>query len=136
MQVIFASHAARNSYRSLPGGKTAGGSGRAAVVAMLRRAFAVSKSSAAASATSVASAMTDTALTQRLVLPLTINFAALTLPIATPSARRAGVISAALAAAKATALATFFHGLTLVRFSAQLEPCMTQLNTLHTLNTP
>jgi len=27
-------------------------------------------------------------------------------------------------------------GLTLVHFSAQLEPCLTQENTLHTLNTP
>jgi len=28
------------------------------------------------------------------------------------------------------------RGLTLVHFSAQLEPCLTQENTLHTLNTP
>jgi len=28
------------------------------------------------------------------------------------------------------------QGLTLVRFSAQLEPCLTHKNTLHTLNTP
>jgi outer membrane lipoprotein SlyB len=28
------------------------------------------------------------------------------------------------------------QGLTLVHFSAQLGPCMTQENTLHTLNTP
>jgi len=28
------------------------------------------------------------------------------------------------------------QGLTLVRFSAQLEPCLTHENTLHTLNTP
>jgi len=28
------------------------------------------------------------------------------------------------------------QGLTLVRFSAQLEPCLTQENTLHTLNPP
>ena len=28
------------------------------------------------------------------------------------------------------------QGLTLVHFSAQLEPCLTQNNTLHTLNTP
>jgi len=28
------------------------------------------------------------------------------------------------------------QGLTLVHFSAQLEPCMTQENTLHTLHTP
>ena len=28
------------------------------------------------------------------------------------------------------------QGLTLVHFSAQLEPCLTQENTLHTLNTP
>jgi hypothetical protein len=27
-------------------------------------------------------------------------------------------------------------GLTLVHFSAQLEPCLTQKNTLHTLNIP
>ena len=32
-------------------------------------------------------------------------------------------------------LATW-QGLTRVHFSAQLEPCMTQSNTLHTLNTP
>jgi len=28
------------------------------------------------------------------------------------------------------------QGLTLVHFSAQLEPCLAQYNTLHTLNTP
>jgi hypothetical protein len=28
------------------------------------------------------------------------------------------------------------QGLTLVHFSAQLEPCLTQEDTLHTLNTP
>jgi hypothetical protein len=28
------------------------------------------------------------------------------------------------------------HGLTLVHFTAQLEPCLTHTNTLHTLNTP
>jgi len=28
------------------------------------------------------------------------------------------------------------QGLTLVHFSAQLEPCLTQENTIHTLNTP
>ena len=28
------------------------------------------------------------------------------------------------------------QGLTLVHFSAQLEPCLTQETTLHTLNTP
>jgi len=28
------------------------------------------------------------------------------------------------------------QGLTLVAFSAQLEPCLTHKNTLHTLNTP
>jgi hypothetical protein len=28
------------------------------------------------------------------------------------------------------------QGLTLVHLSAQLEPCLTQGNTLHTLNTP
>jgi hypothetical protein len=28
------------------------------------------------------------------------------------------------------------QGLTLVHFSAQLEPCLTQENTLHTPNTP
>jgi hypothetical protein len=28
------------------------------------------------------------------------------------------------------------QGLTLVHFSAQLEPCLTNNNTLHTLNTP
>ena len=28
------------------------------------------------------------------------------------------------------------QGLTLVHFSAQLEPCLTKKNTLHTLNTP
>jgi len=32
--------------------------------------------------------------------------------------------------------ATHVQGLTLVHFSAQLEPCLTQENTLHTLNTP
>jgi len=29
-----------------------------------------------------------------------------------------------------------YQGLTLVHFAAQLEPCLTQENTLHTLNTP
>jgi len=29
-----------------------------------------------------------------------------------------------------------YQGLTLVHFSAQLEPCPSQENTLHTLNTP
>jgi len=28
------------------------------------------------------------------------------------------------------------QGLTLVHFSAQLEPCLTHINTLHTLNAP
>jgi hypothetical protein len=28
------------------------------------------------------------------------------------------------------------QGITLVHFSAQLEPCLSQGNTLHTLNTP
>jgi len=32
--------------------------------------------------------------------------------------------------------ATRGQGLTLVHFSAQLEPCLTQSITLHTLNTP
>jgi len=31
---------------------------------------------------------------------------------------------------------TVRQGLTLVHFAAQLEPCLTQDNTLHTLNTP
>jgi len=31
---------------------------------------------------------------------------------------------------------TLFQGLTLVHFSAQLEPCLTQENNLHTLHTP
>jgi len=31
---------------------------------------------------------------------------------------------------------TTYQGLTLVHFSAQLEPCLTHKNTLHTLNTP
>ena len=35
-----------------------------------------------------------------------------------------------------TPLCTFTQGLTLVHISAQLEPCLTQENTLHTLNTP
>jgi len=39
------------------------------------------------------------------------------------------------------ALATLINttkrqGLTLVHFSAQLEPCLSHKNTLHTLNTP
>ena len=33
-------------------------------------------------------------------------------------------------------LPAIVQGLTLVHFSAQLEPCLTQENTLHTLNTP
>jgi len=33
-------------------------------------------------------------------------------------------------------LARAGQGLTLVHFSAQLEPCLTQENTEHTLNTP
>ena len=36
---------------------------------------------------------------------------------------------------RATA-AAISQGLTLVQFSAQLEPCLTQENNLHTLNTP
>jgi len=32
--------------------------------------------------------------------------------------------------------AAVVQGLTLVHFSAQLEPCLTQESTLHTLNTP
>jgi len=34
------------------------------------------------------------------------------------------------------AVARLGQGLTLVHFSAQLEPCLTQENTLHTLDTP
>jgi hypothetical protein len=37
--------------------------------------------------------------------------------------------------AAASSIATA-QGLTLVHFSAELEPCLTQENTLHTLNTP
>jgi preprotein translocase subunit Sec63 len=33
-------------------------------------------------------------------------------------------------------LALKWQGLTLVHFSAQLEPCLTHKNTLHTINTP
>jgi len=36
----------------------------------------------------------------------------------------------------ATDMAPTAQGLTLVHFSAQLEPCVTHINTLHTLNTP
>ena len=43
---------------------------------------------------------------------------------------------AASAAASAAAVATADQGLTLVHFSAPLEPCLTQKNTLHTLNNP
>jgi hypothetical protein len=35
-----------------------------------------------------------------------------------------------------TSKAPTAQGLTLVHFSAQLEPCLTQENTLHNLNTP
>jgi hypothetical protein len=31
---------------------------------------------------------------------------------------------------------TGYQGLTLVHFSTRLEPCLTQTNTLHTLNSP
>ena len=34
------------------------------------------------------------------------------------------------------AIASRLQGLTLVHFTAQLEPCLTKENTLHTLNTP
>jgi len=37
--------------------------------------------------------------------------------------------------AAAARMETSAHGLTLVHFSAQLEPCLSQENTLHTLNT-
>jgi len=37
---------------------------------------------------------------------------------------------------RSAASATASQGLTLVHFSAQLEPCLTHKNTLHTLNTP
>jgi hypothetical protein len=41
------------------------------------------------------------------------------------------------AAAAATAdVEALVQGLTLVHFSAQLEPCLTHKATLHTLNTP
>jgi hypothetical protein len=33
-------------------------------------------------------------------------------------------------------ITTVRQGLTLVHFSAQLEPCLTHINTLHNLNTP
>jgi hypothetical protein len=36
----------------------------------------------------------------------------------------------------ASSMASSGQGLTLVPFSAQLEPCLTPKNTLHTLNTP
>ena len=41
----------------------------------------------------------------------------------------------AAAAASAAAARPSSQGLTLVQFSAQLEPCLIQGNTLHTLNT-
>jgi len=40
------------------------------------------------------------------------------------------------AEAERRARRTTAQGLTLVHFSAQLEPCLSQGNTLHTLNTP
>jgi hypothetical protein len=39
-------------------------------------------------------------------------------------------------ATPSTSLHSLDQGLTLVHFAAQLEPCLTQENILHTLNTP
>jgi len=55
-----------------------------------------------------------------------------------PSSPSSG--SAAAASVSAPASCTFLmaspQGITLVHFSAQLEPCLSQESTLHTLNTP
>jgi len=54
-----------------------------------------------------------------------------------PMAPRGAVYCNAAAAAAAEAAAeACMQGLTLVHISAQLEPCLTHKNTLHTLNTP
>ena len=50
---------------------------------------------------------------------------------AAPAARAAAVPTPHLSAATPVR-----QGLTLVHFSAQLEPCLSQENTLHTLHTP
>jgi len=54
------------------------------------------------------------------------------------AARPAWSAAAAAAATAASAAAAWSRsqGLTIVHFSAQLEPCLSQESTLHTLNTP
>jgi len=53
-----------------------------------------------------------------------------------PLAAGAGHRAAQQAGAHPALHADHGRGLTLVHFSAQLEPCLKQHNTLHTLNTP
>jgi len=52
------------------------------------------------------------------------------------AAAASALADAAWAFAVFSAAAASAQGLTLVHFSAQLEPCPAQENTLHTLNTP
>ena len=57
-------------------------------------------------------------------------------PAAAAAAAAAAALSSAAAAPTAdTGCRARRQGLTLVHFSAQLEPCLSQENTLHTLNT-
>jgi hypothetical protein len=51
-------------------------------------------------------------------------------------AARSAAAAPAAAAASPPSATTPSQGLTLVHFSAQLEPCLIHKNTLHTLNTP
>jgi len=50
--------------------------------------------------------------------------------------RPAAISSCAALYIVSLARITLTQGLTLVQFSAQLEPCPTQKSTLHSLNTP
>jgi len=53
-----------------------------------------------------------------------------------PLRSRAAMLTCGCALPMVCKMAPPRQGLTLVHFSAQLEPCLTHENTLHTLNTP
>jgi len=56
--------------------------------------------------------------------------------LAARSSAAAAALMAAAAEEMSACAGVLNQGLTLVQLSAQLEPCLTHKNTLHTLNTP
>jgi len=70
-------------------------------------------------------------------LSLSLSFCLVPRSRATEETRAGGASQDTAAASHGGGAATGRgQGLTLVHFSAQLEPCLSQENSLHTLNTP